>query len=171
MTAIVYDGYTLAADSRMSANTMIITDDAVKLCTPDGKYRNERVLAVGVSGSATALQGMADWINSGADTTKYEQLVGEWEANSIVVTDENCWYVAANGKPIRITGHIAVGSGGMMATAAMKMGKSAVEACEFAIKSDIACGGKVRFIRCKNGNGLPLAASETPFIEVVGEEG
>lgn len=50
---------------------------------------------------------------------------------------------------IKIHGHIAIGSGEVIAMAAMDCGATAVEAVKIAIKRDISCGGRVQYVKLR----------------------
>jgi len=151
MTTIAWDGNILAADSRETSTGMgITTDKAMKLLMVDpAKHSYDGVGAVafacaGTAGGCrilkalleeglTALTPVPDKVDFTAILVT-EDGKGHW-----LYTDED--YAFVLGEPILTD---SVGSGSAYARAAMKMGKDAKAAVEFAMQFDPNTGGEVQ---------------------------
>lgn len=144
MTTVAWDGKILAADSRISCDTTIITDSGRKLYSlPRVHYRNDKLLAIAMSGIVSDYDRIIDAIMAEdiGNGTKIEH-----ECAAIVV-GEKFVYELDNGADylIRYDRHIklAHGSGSKFALAAMYLKKNARQAVTVAMALDHATGGLI----------------------------
>lgn len=148
MTAIAWDGEYLAADSRVTAGTMIVTDEGTKLYRiNDVPYKNDLIIAMGVSGALSDVDKIINFIIGGFEPREeFAHYVG-----AILVGLEYVYSLEPDSSHlIQYKRHIKLteGSGGPFALSAMKLGLGAKDAVKHAIKMDSACGGKVKVLDC-----------------------
>lgn len=138
ITIIVWDGNILAAD-RCGTNqgyTFSIT-----------KIRKINGNLVGVSGYGYGIPILMDWLEQGADVSKWPDLQKDKErwCDMIVITPERK-ILKYEQEPVAFEieeKRHAFGSGRDYALAAMEMGADAIRAVEIASKFDSACGNGV----------------------------
>jgi ATP-dependent protease HslVU (ClpYQ) peptidase subunit len=146
MTVIVWDGKILAADSRMTEGSFLVTDNDQKLfiLDPAIEYKGDELLACALAGSSTDNEFILEHICGHDFPSKISH-----KASGIFIGKKNV-YILENDTtyliPFSRNTKLAEGSGCQFAYSAMKLGLNAIEAAKHACKLDMACGGK---IRCK----------------------
>lgn len=151
MTVICYDGKTLAADSRCTNGTLIITDKADKLYQlKNVKYKQDSLLYMGMAGAGADF----DLINHFLHSDKFPSQDIKHDTVAIIVgkkyvykLEEDSGYLIQYSKNTKM----AIGSGGTIGMTAMSLGLTAIEAVRHAIKLNSACGGKVRSVTLEEG--------------------
>jgi ATP-dependent protease HslVU (ClpYQ) peptidase subunit len=139
MTTIACDGRTMAGDGRMTANFVVVTDDAVKVHRlGDGRI-------VGMSGGSAHKLPLLAWLDAN-DGTRFDPDYqdGEEHINAIVLhPDGTLDQINPYGRAIRITAPATIGSGCELALGAMMAGLDATAAVAQAMKRDIYSGGTI----------------------------
>lgn len=139
MTTIATDGKVVVSDGRVTSD-FIDADDAVKIFVINGEI-------VGARGDCDLGEAYLDWLRGGRKSKSFPEMPEEWESDffeALHVSKNGVFYVCGrNLKPIKISAPAAIGSGGTLARAAMLLGKTPLEAVEFAIQHDPHSGGKV----------------------------
>lgn len=148
MTTIAFDGNTLASDSQSSAGNLVISMREKKIFTGDGWSVNGKpVIAVACAGDCGIEEELFNVMTVGLDfMTDFSPHI---DFTALLVTGKDESYVIWKEKdstraPIMFQrGPIAIGSGDVIATTAMHLGKTAVEAVQVAIELDKSTGGTV----------------------------
>lgn len=133
MTTIVFDGSTVAWDSRVTAGGDIITDNAQKRYKVDGR-------TFWCAGTVGDFQEFADSY-AGRETRR------ELSVAALVLDRDGLYVAGIDGHEIWRTPVIAacaLGSGGDYALGAISCGKSAREAVKIATTRDSRSGGRIR---------------------------
>lgn len=151
MTTIAWDGSTLASDSQSTAGDAICSLREQKIfLPPEGEewmVNGERVIAVGFSGDCGVEY---EALNLMRDNLHYAtSLLPDSSFGALAVVGRDHAYLISkdSGKvnasiSLQVDPY-AMGSGGMIARAAMRCGKSAIEAVHVAIEMDVYSGGTV----------------------------
>ncbi len=138
MTVIVWDGYTLAADTQAHGGSSIREVPKV--------FKLEDGRLFGACGTNEQTLEVVDYLN-GKTTAKPE--LKEEEFFGIIIKDHVAYRVEHKLIPSKIRENThAIGSGGDYARAALYLGKSAREAVQIAIDLDPNCGGSVEGFEC-----------------------
>jgi ATP-dependent protease HslVU (ClpYQ) peptidase subunit len=156
MTTIAWDGETLAADGRVTAGGDIVSDNEKKIHVCDGadwRIEGHKIIAFANAGNPGFYYEIIRALESGLRYGNKFSKSGYQGA--VLLTDnkkifnftkmdesEECKLnIISSGDQ-----SFAIGSGCYFALAAMKLGKSAIEAVEFAATIDTCSGGVVTFI-------------------------
>lgn len=144
MTVVVWDGYTLAADSRSSSGDTISSDNAIKIFDlKHTKYLDDELFVIGLAGSLADFQQLVlcmierEWIF--CDDT--------FDIHGIVVGKKYTYIIEAEGMGlIRYPKKefLAVGTGASQALIALDLGLSAEKTVIQVCKRNSRCGGKVQ---------------------------
>lgn len=150
MTTIAWDGKTLAADSLATSSGMVVSTNEQKIFLPEGqkwKVNNLAVAAFATAGDCGCEFEIAELLNDGITySTKYSPV---FDFACIIITEDNecvLLYKDAGSEFAKISrqdGFYAIGSGYAIATTAMHLGKTAIEAVDAAIEIDTSSGGNV----------------------------
>lgn len=137
MTAIAYDGHTLASDSQINNEDSKEPYGAKKI------WRAGEML-VGCCGTYSSSMRFVEWVRSGMDEDTAPKSLGEFGAIVILKNGKPVFY--EDGKhPFTLRGPFAAnGSGGPYAMAAMLAGATAPEAVKIACRLDPSSGGAVQ---------------------------
>lgn len=153
MTVIVWDGTTLAADSRVTSASHLVSDDhdkIISLKTTTAEYRGDKLLAIGMAGLLADYDKVMSMIFT--DNFGYEDLGIDHEIDAILVGEKNV-YNLESGKSFLIRYNrsvkLAVGSGEPFAMVALKQGKNAKQAVKVAMSLDCGCGGDIKSMTFK----------------------
>lgn len=132
MSTVAWDGQMLACDSQTTCNDIIVSLDAKKSFT-DGKG----TIVAGV-GTHSLIAEWAEWF------LKTPMLAEPDLEDSVVFVVKNgvARYYDKHGS-LPITGPQAIGSGMVVALAAMKAGKNARDAVAIACELDVYSGGEI----------------------------
>jgi len=133
MTTVVFDGATVAWDSRVTAGTDIITDNAQKRYKVDGR-------TFWFSGTVGDFQEFAE-AYAGRETRR------ELSVSALVLDRDGLYMSSTDGREIwrtPVLAPCALGSGGDYALGAISCGKTAKEAVKIASTRDACTGGKIR---------------------------
>lgn len=175
MTTICWDGKTLASDSRASQQSIAMIGDAQKIYTPEPheywEIQGVKVLAFALAGEDT-LPWIKEELEKGiTHRTDIPELI-QTDFVIIAVTEKgDCWYWGIGRHPragrndiviSQVTGPCAAGTGQVVATAVMSIGKSAKEAVKQAIRLDNHSGGA---IQSWDFPGVPEVLSTRPVKE------
>lgn len=162
MTTIVYDGQTLATDSRATAGSDIMSDGYVKIMTPGEDETwwcdDHRILALALAGNPSIIKNiiamLRDNITNMIDAGKYINFQNSRGAAQLILVreDKMCQELFINVKDKQLeTLRIGCplpsevgGSGEPFARAGLSIGLGAAEAVEVALKNDSASGGEVK---------------------------
>ncbi len=138
MTCIAWDGKTLAADKRATTGGLIA---AVT------KIHRIGDLIVGGSGDLTFIGPMLEWIKAGRDPATFpasQKDKDDWQPVLVIERDGTPSLYERTPYPLRFEQqHVAIGSGGEYARAAMHLGCTARAAVEVAIALDCGCGNGI----------------------------
>lgn len=149
ITSIAWDGEYLAADSRVTAGTMIVTDEGTKLYRiNDVPYKNDLIIAMGVSGALSDVEKIINFIKTGFEPKdEFNHYVGAILVglDYVYALEPDSSHLIQYKRSIKLT----EGSGGPFALSAMRLGLSAKDAVKHAIKMDTASGGKVKALDCR----------------------
>lgn len=152
MTTVAWDGRTLASDSQASAGDAVCTLREQKLFYPrdneEWAVNGERILAIGYSGDCGTEFEVQDTMRSGL--TYASTFIPESEFSALAVAGTGRAWIISKGTDkthasisLQLDPY-AIGSGGMIARAAMRCGKHAIDAVQVAIEMDVFSGGKVQ---------------------------
>ena len=143
MTTIAYKDGVIAYDSRVSADTLIISDTANKRVHVNGV---DFFFVGAVHGQERLLKSyfLKDYTPSKSPNCA-AMVVDEGELFIVQVNKEKGMFRT----PLDPSIPHAMGSGEDHALTAMDMGASAAEAVKMAAKRDMCTGGKVRTFKCK----------------------
>lgn len=143
MTCIATDGLTLAADSRMTAEGLIVNDDAIKA------FRAKDGSAVGCAGNCESIARARRWFEDGEDFERIPNLKDDDFAALILRPDGRIEWMGRGFAPVAYAAPTAIGSGDELAIGAMLCGKSPAEAVQIAIARMSTCGGPVIELDCQ----------------------
>lgn len=134
MTTIVFDGSTVAWDSRITAGSDIITDSAQK------RYK--------VGGRTFWFCGTVGDMQEFADSYASRETSRELNVGALVLDRDGLFTAGSDsdGRIFRnpVTSPVAMGSGGDYALGAISCGKTAREAVKIATTRDSCSGGRIR---------------------------
>lgn len=146
MTTIAYDGKTIAVDSRVTANGIIVSDSGKKFGFLQQKF-------MALSGPTDDVELMLLEFKQGEKCSR-----GCFEVGGFMIDNEKVYRVGVSdglyyacdstGKPF------ADGSGMKLALAAMDMGKTAEQAVKYAMTRCVYTGGHVHVFCAKTGKKL-----------------
>lgn len=146
MTVLAWDGKTLAADSRVSSRSDIITDNAQKIYKINNiGYAGDTLLAIAMSGALADFDKVVSFIHSSEfpggeiDHRLNGIVVG---VNYVYMLEQGTGYLVRYDRKLKV----AEGSGEAYARSAMSLGMNAKDAIKHAIKHNSGCGGKIRCI-------------------------
>ncbi|MGY8146892.1 hypothetical protein L1R07_01570 [Klebsiella pneumoniae] len=152
MTTVAWDGVTLAADSQATAGDAICTLKEQKIFYPreneEWTVNSERVLAVGYSGDCGAEFEVQDLMCTGLSYAS--SFNPECEFCALAISGQGrAWIISKDADKTHASISLqsdpyAIGSGGMIAQAAMHCGKNAIDAVQIAIEMDVCSGGKIQ---------------------------
>lgn len=137
MTTIVYDGKTIACDSRVSGN---YTFDRIK------KLHRVGNLVFGTCGRVSSAMAFIEWAK---DRTKAKPKIDDDFEVLEVHPSGKVYSYDHNFTKCPEVAPCAIGSGSPFAMAAILCGKDAIGAVKVAIKLDQNSGGKVQSIKIK----------------------
>lgn len=148
MTTVVYSNNCLYSDSRVTADTMIVSENAVKIHKLQPKGFKGTVLCGG-AGSFEDMQAFLLWVACGMsqedkpEITEFQGIVVEYVSKS----KTQGYYFEPSLIPIPITDkYTSIGSGSPYALLAMDLGHGPVEAIKAASKRDTNTNAKVKII-------------------------
>lgn len=151
MTTIAWDGKTLAADSQSQQENIICSQQEIKIyVNPADKawaINGIPILAFGTSGDCGAEVEIIDALIS--DLSYKTEFIPLHSFEMIAVINENEAFIVNKNRDSTSAyisfhkGKYAIGSGGLIATAAMQCGKNAEEAVKVAIDIDLYTGGQI----------------------------
>lgn len=154
MTTIAWDGKTLASDSQAQASDIICSMSEVKIYQPQPGERwsiyGEVVLAIGCAGDCGIERELQKRMSEGL--TYESQFIASTSFTAIAVISKNRAYIIGKNQGEDCAGispqtePYAIGSGGVIASTAMRCGKDAVEAVCIAIAMDPNSGGDVQAV-------------------------
>ncbi|CNI75380.1 hypothetical protein [Yersinia pekkanenii] len=152
MTTIAWDGRTLATDGQSTLNGLVCSLTEQKIYTPaeheKWKVNGDEVLAIAISGDCGAEYELRDKLAKGvtyetefSSDSRFSAIAirGPFQAYGIS-SQENSTQISF----YPLTEHCAVGTGATVASTAMKLGKTAIEAIDVAIEMDVYSGGNVQ---------------------------
>lgn len=143
MTCIATDGRTLAADSRQTAEGMIVNDAATKVFhAKDGS-------AVGVAGNCASAELARAWFEAGEDFGTIPKLEDKDFAALILRPDGAVQWMGVSFAAVPYAVPAAIGSGDELALGAMLAGKSPSEAILIAASRMTNVGGPVVELEAK----------------------
>jgi len=145
MTVIVYDGKTLAADSRITCGGNITTDSYNKIHVLRGSidYLGDELLAIGVSGTASDVLKLIEHLQS----SDYPVKKIDHEIHALIVGKKYIYELYPHDSHLiryNKKTKLAIGSGGTIANSVMMLGLDASQAVKHAISMNVYCGGRVR---------------------------
>lgn len=162
ITVIAWDGTTLAVDSRITTESHIVCDSAIKLW--DLRTTKKKVVALIDGGDkiqAVALAGASTLFTSYLTALQSNTLhefalrIAEEDEEDLYLSGIIIGYKAVyhieglsphfSAYPLHEPAH--AGSGGIIAKSAMMLGLNAIEAVAHTIKIDHHCGGEVKSLR------------------------
>ncbi len=142
MTTVVFDGLTMASDSRA-----VDTDVGISRCKKIFRKRiGKKDHLIGIAGDLFAAMVFFDWYGSGkpvpteltaSDHTEEEFGALIWDGRKLYTANKFCRLVEVDEK------YYAIGSGAAHAITAMDCGKTAKQAVQMAIRRDANSGGPV----------------------------
>lgn len=143
MTCVAWDGKSLAADRRITANGVVVTESTKVHKRKDGAL-------IGVAGELCTSSEYVRWFLAGEKGKKpsLKASVSPDESSVLIIVrpngiveahDRDGWHVVESRQ-------YAIGSGANYAMVAMRCGMFADRAVELAIEFDIYSGGKVDFV-------------------------
>lgn len=152
MTVIVWDGITLASDSRITNLSHLITDNYKKIYSLSlgYSYHGDELLAIGMAGTVADFDKLLEMITS--KTVGYLQHDYTVEVDAIII-GEKFVYEMEEGQTFLIRHErntkLSIGSGGSFARAALHLNKNAKQAVKVAIALDCSCGGEIQSMSFK----------------------
>ncbi|OQS10079.1 hypothetical protein B0T37_10545 [Chromobacterium violaceum] len=142
MTTIAFDGITMAADGRATAEDVILADDLQKLHRLETNRWSGRPVIIGMAGVTRSVPGALAWIEGLAEqpgeNADFAALV--WDGERLIMVSDECLTPESWPAPM------AIGSGKIPALAAMRAGANAPRAVEVAITMDVYSGGCIRTV-------------------------
>lgn len=155
MTTIAWDGITLACDSQgTSGNRKMFGLQKIVSEPGDISIFGARVILIGCSGTSGDERHVVQYLAQGG-ATEQKEMHAEIDCLLILITEENRCFVFHKNEGKKLPWiyekqpPYAIGSGCDFAISAMKMGKDAAEAVEFAKQLDVYTGGEVICYPCK----------------------
>ena len=147
MTSIAYDGKTLAADSRETWDSYLISNNTQKIYEfkKEIAYIGDTLLAIALAGASSSTDLYLAYLHS--DDFPANRV--EHNAGGIIVGKYNVYqFEPGQGYLIRYPRKtkLGCGSGEPFVVSAMSMGMRAVEAVKHAMKFDMNSGGKIRSV-------------------------
>lgn len=144
MTVLVWDGKTLASDSRTTAGDDIVSDIAPKIyCLKDQEvdYMGDKIEAIAIAGRCSDSDRLLSFILTEGFGGELEHrtnaiLVGKKYVYSL--EEKTTWLIRYNKSH-----KIAEGSGCVWALSALRLGLDSVSAARHAVKNCTSCGGKI----------------------------
>lgn len=130
MTTIATDGRTIAADSTMNWNNM-----------HQGPFRKLHRVSDGIIGCAGEYEATLEFVDWYRDGGEKPALPDDLEA--LVLSADGVRYYGSRCTGFEVPCPVAIGSGSVIATAAMMAGASPIRALEIACLLDPASGGPV----------------------------
>lgn len=151
MTTIAWDGCTLAADSQATNSDAVSSLSEQKIFTPSNAewlINGERIIAIGITGDCGTEEQLFSLLPG--NLTYKTEFTTEVDFSAIAITGTGrAWVIAKDEGKTHASiwlrkESLAIGSGHMIAKAAMKCGKNAIEAVRIAIEMDVYSGGMVQ---------------------------
>lgn len=151
MTVIAWDGVTLAADSRVTSASHLVSDDHDKIMYLDNcSYLDDKLIAIGMAGLLADYDKVLSMLHT--DGFGYTNIEIDHEIDAIVIGEKYVYNLEA-GKCFLIRykkeTKLAVGSGEPFAMLTLKQGKNAKQAVKAAMLLDCGCGGSVKSMTFK----------------------
>lgn len=152
MTTIAWDGRVLAADGRITEGSHIFSEEFIKIQPPVNKrlmFAGQKVIAYGIAGNFDLMADFEHWLEKDCEHDIFTG--GDINSDCILIL-QKCVMLCdsvSGGRFAMLAGKIAIGSGGMYARSAMKMGLNAVEAVDHAKLFDCYSGGITRSVVCR----------------------
>lgn len=138
MTAIAWDGKTLASDRRANYSGMV--GSVTKIFRVNG-------LLIGGAGEQSFVLAVVEWVRAGRDPATFpaqQRDKDDWQPVLVIELDGTPSLYERTPFPVRYEQRcIAIGSGREFARAAMHLGKSAAESVQVACDLDINCGNGI----------------------------
>ncbi|MEN2425937.1 hypothetical protein AA0N74_07845 [Chromobacterium vaccinii] len=151
MTAVAFDGKTMAADSRRTCDKIIIDDAAIKLHRVSSTPWSNREAIVGFAGDYMAIPLILGWLHGGDKPPEgLEWSVLVWDGETARTMSESTPMPMEWGK-----GPISIGSGQDAALAALRAGADAEKAVAVAITMDVYCGGQIHTMQLNVNEQVP----------------
>jgi hypothetical protein len=155
MTTIAWDGSTLAADSQSTSGDVICSLKEKKIYQPSESgtwtVNGETVWAIGCSGDCGAEEELQAIMETGLNYAT--QFLPTFSFTALAIVGKERAFIISKDKgedrasiSLQLDPY-AIGSGSMIARAAMRCGKSAIEAVHVAIEMDVYSGGMVDYIK------------------------
>lgn len=142
MTTIAFDGKILAADKQATTNGLMHTTTKV--------FRISPYIRVAFAGSAPIGRELLNWAKKGFDPEEFPEVARDMEENYTVLVvvegNELRCYEASPYSMVFEDPYFATGSGAGIATAAMALGKNAIEAIELTTQLDSQTGMGIDFL-------------------------
>ena len=150
MTTVAWDGKTLASDTQASTGDVVCSVHEQKIYTaPDSGWEvyGDKILAIGCSGDCGAEMELQDLLAH--NLTYSTEFLPTFSFACIALVGPNRAYIISKEKDdtranisLQVSPY-AIGTGGLIARAAMHCGKDAREAVKVAIDLDCYTGGRV----------------------------
>ena len=138
MTVVVWDGISIACDSRMTGG--YIKDDTQKIFKLGNRH-------IGVAGTYSAALLAIQWMKDKTKDKPKLETQDDNEFEAIEIRDGKCYYYDENLIESPVSAPYAIGSGCQFAMAAMWLGHDAKTAVNTAKKFDESCGGKTKVVK------------------------
>ena len=142
ITTIAWDGKILAADSRTTSGSHLISDTGCKLFQLEGVcFGEDKLLAIAVSGSCCDTDKVLRYLNICKSVQDFTH-----EVDAIIVGVSRVYKLESNSGyliPYYKDTKLAYGSGGVFARSALVLGMTAVDAVKHAMLLDMSTGGEV----------------------------
>lgn len=147
MTSIAWDGISLAGDSQITENGIVICNRFKKVRRVRADLNNSKVLAVGIAGNMDGFNKIVNWLKSGCKPSFPESI----DAAGIIVTEKAAYAFdsGTGGALFKLSDCYSVGTGMPLCISAMKLGLSAREAVKHAVSLDVYSSGKITEINCR----------------------
>lgn len=160
MTAVIWDGKTLATDSQMTmGHGTISLAEFKKIYTPDPEkeyweVNGKKVVAFAVAGDAKCVDYIKHELHKGINFRTQVEVEDELFFGALLITEDHMcydWTVDTNKEKrntwsslIPIFGPVCKGSGGRFALSVVAIGKDAKTAIKAAIRLDAFSGGAIQ---------------------------
>ncbi len=150
MTVICWDGKILAADSRVTSDSALISDNYHKIIKLDNvNYFGDDLLYAGISGRLADRDYLVAYLHSEEFSNSNDCRSDHHDLSAIIVgkqrvysLDMGCIWLISYPKKTKL----ASGTGRPYALSAMGLGLNAINAVKHTCKFDLACGGKIRSV-------------------------
>jgi hypothetical protein len=150
MTTIATDGKSMAADGRGCIHDTIAGDRGQKI------YRLKDNSLFSLSGATYAADLFVEWLDEGADPSKFPENMGEYGAIHLLTDGEAHYYNQDSKRAWRLVDcPFAVGSGREFAMGAMMAGASPAQAVRIAATRDPFTGGIVTSYTLSGKKNVP----------------